>query len=133
MRANVLQSRWALGAWVMIGMVVLSVEAKEPASQDPSNKETAAKDGGIKETKIAPPRDVIRAAPVKAGPVIVAKASAPSGRELFTREWLPNDTRAHGGDGLGPVYNDTSCVACHNQGGIGGGGAANKNVDIISG
>ena len=26
----------------------------------------------------------------------------------------------HGGDGLGPVYNDSSCVACHNSGGNGG-------------
>ncbi|HEY3965193.1 MAG TPA: di-heme oxidoredictase family protein, partial [Planctomycetaceae bacterium] len=40
--------------------------------------------------------------------------------------------RSHGGDGLGPVFNDTSCVACHNQGGTGGGGPASKNVDIIS-
>jgi CxxC motif-containing protein (DUF1111 family) len=54
------------------------------------------------------------------------------GRELFEREWLPGDSRAHGGDGLGPVYNDSSCVACHNLGGSGGGGAASKNVDIIT-
>src|SRR4029077_8351932 len=54
------------------------------------------------------------------------------GRELFLREWLPNDSRSHGGDGLGPVFNDSSCVACHNQGGVGGGGAASKNVDIIT-
>jgi len=54
------------------------------------------------------------------------------GRELFEREWLPGDSRSHGGDGLGPVFNDSSCVACHNQGGSGGGGAASKNVDIIS-
>ena len=40
--------------------------------------------------------------------------------------------RARGGDGLGPVFNDTSCVACHNQGGAGGGGPASKNVDVIS-
>src|SRR5262249_62418418 len=38
------------------------------------------------------------------------------GRELFEREWLPGDSRAHGGDGLGPVYNDRSCVACLNLG-----------------
>ena len=38
----------------------------------------------------------------------------------------------HGGDGLGPVYNDSSCVACHNQGGTGGGGSSGKNVDIIT-
>jgi CxxC motif-containing protein (DUF1111 family) len=57
---------------------------------------------------------------------------APSGHELFTREWLPNDARAHGGDGLGPVYNDSSCVACHNQGGTGGAGPSSKNVDILT-
>jgi len=54
------------------------------------------------------------------------------GRELFEREWLPGDSRSHGGDGLGPVYNDSSCVACHNLGGSGGGGAASKNVDVIT-
>jgi CxxC motif-containing protein (DUF1111 family) len=54
------------------------------------------------------------------------------GRELFEREWLPGDSRAHGGDGLGPVYNDSSCIACHNLGASGGGGPASKNVDIIT-
>jgi CxxC motif-containing protein (DUF1111 family) len=54
------------------------------------------------------------------------------GRELFEREWIAGDSRSHGGDGLGPVYNDTSCVACHNLGGAGGGGAASKNVNIVT-
>jgi CxxC motif-containing protein (DUF1111 family) len=36
------------------------------------------------------------------------------------------------GDGLGPVYNERSCSACHNQGGIGGGGPGDKNVDVLS-
>ena len=58
--------------------------------------------------------------------------SAAVGRELFAREWFPNDPRSHGGDGLGPVFNDSSCVACHNQGGPGGAGAVGKNVDILS-
>lgn len=67
-----------------------------------------------------------------------ARADAPArerqaeGRELFLREWMPGDSRSHGGDGLGPVYNDTSCVACHNAGGPGGGGPKSKNVDIVS-
>jgi CxxC motif-containing protein (DUF1111 family) len=72
--------------------------------------------------------------------VIAADRDAPrsgekilaQGRDLFEREWLPGDSRSHGGDGLGPVYNDSSCVACHNLGGSGGGGAASKNVDIIT-
>ncbi len=55
---------------------------------------------------------------------------APDGKELFRREWIPNDPRAHGGDGLGPVFNESSCIACHNEGGSGGGGV--KNVDIIT-
>lgn len=54
------------------------------------------------------------------------------GRELFTREWLPHDSRARGGDGLGPVFNESSCAACHSLGGIGGAGPANKNVEIVS-
>ena len=54
------------------------------------------------------------------------------GRELFHREWTPGDPRRAGGDGLGPVYNESSCVACHNLGGSGGGGPVNKNVDLVS-
>jgi CxxC motif-containing protein (DUF1111 family) len=55
-----------------------------------------------------------------------------AGREIFAREWLASDPRSHGGDGLGPVFNDSSCVACHNSGAPGGAGAANKNVDIVT-
>lgn len=55
-----------------------------------------------------------------------------SGEEIFLREWLAGDPRSHGGDGLGPVFNDSSCVACHNQGGAGGGGPASKNVEIVT-
>lgn len=61
-----------------------------------------------------------------------ATADQTLGREIFHREWLPNDPRSHGGDGLGPVFNDSSCVGCHNLGGPGGGGPASKNVDIVS-
>src|SRR5262249_47718261 len=54
------------------------------------------------------------------------------GSEIFSREWMPNDPRSHGGDGLGPIYNDTSCVACHNSGGSGGAGPTSKNIEILS-
>ncbi len=61
------------------------------------------------------------------------------GRELFTRVWRPLDPRCRDddfasprfGDGLGPVFNDTSCVACHSLGGVGGAGPAEKNVQIL--
>lgn len=54
------------------------------------------------------------------------------GHELFLREWVPGDPRSHGGDGLGPLYNATSCVACHNLGAPGGAGPASKNVDVVT-
>src|SRR5688572_9509810 len=60
------------------------------------------------------------------------KTAPPDGRELFVREWIPNDSRSRTGDGLGPMFNDSSCVACHNQGGVGGGGPRAKNAQIIS-
>lgn len=53
------------------------------------------------------------------------------GRALFEREWTPGARRMGGGDGLGPVYNDTSCVACHNLGAVGGGGPRSKNVHLV--
>jgi CxxC motif-containing protein (DUF1111 family) len=56
------------------------------------------------------------------------------GAELFATEWLPRQRDAKGGlgDGLGPVYNETSCVACHHQGGPGGAGPTSTNVEILS-
>jgi CxxC motif-containing protein (DUF1111 family) len=54
------------------------------------------------------------------------------GRELFARQWVPNDSRSHGGDGLGPVYNERSCLGCHHQGGPGGSAGADRNIEIIS-
>ena len=54
------------------------------------------------------------------------------GEVLFAKEWVPDDPMSHGGDGLGPVYNDTSCVACHGLGAPGGAGPENKNVVLIT-
>jgi len=50
-----------------------------------------------------------------------------AGLTLFEHEWKPGDPLANG-DGLGPVFNERSCVACHFQGGVGGGGDTNENV-----
>ena len=55
-----------------------------------------------------------------------------TGRALFAREWVPGDQHSRGGDGLGPVYNERSCLACHNQGGAGGSAGADKNIDIAT-
>jgi RNA polymerase sigma factor (sigma-70 family) len=54
------------------------------------------------------------------------------GALLFAKEWVPDDPLSHGGDGLGPVFNDTSCVACHGLGAPGGAGPENKNVVILT-
>lgn len=53
---------------------------------------------------------------------------AQAGEELFEHEWKPKDPLSPEGDGLGPVFNANSCVACHRQGGIGGGGPQENNV-----
>ncbi|MEX1231461.1 MAG: di-heme oxidoredictase family protein [Planctomycetaceae bacterium] len=51
-----------------------------------------------------------------------------TGKTLFEHEWRPHDPLASGGDGLGPVFNAKSCVACHFQGGVGGAGPNKNNV-----
>ncbi len=67
-----------------------------------------------------------------ASPASVADNSLQRGSELFAHRWVRHDPLSAMGDGLGPVYNERSCTACHNQGGIGGGGPADKNVDVLS-
>ena len=54
------------------------------------------------------------------------------GRDLFLHEWTPGDPLAARGDGLGPVYNASSCAACHQQGGIGGSGSLEHNVTVFT-
>jgi CxxC motif-containing protein (DUF1111 family) len=109
-------------------------------------------DRGVPKRPAAPApiagRDGAPARPAEVGQL--ARASAPAanpaparrrretpeerarGEALFAKEWLPDDPRSHGGDGLGPVYNDTSCVACHSLGAPGGAGPANKNVVLVT-
>jgi CxxC motif-containing protein (DUF1111 family) len=64
--------------------------------------------------------------PVLWGPWASAAEKA-VGKELFEHEWKVNDPLA-GGDGLGPVFNGRSCVACHSQGGVGGSGSSRHDV-----
>jgi hypothetical protein len=54
------------------------------------------------------------------------------GEALFAKEWVRDDPAGHGGDGLGPVYNERSCVACHGLASPGGAGPASKNVFILT-
>lgn len=54
-----------------------------------------------------------------------------TGQQLFVHEWHPQDSLAAGGDGLGPVFNAKSCVACHFQGAVGGSGPNERNVSTF--
>jgi len=58
--------------------------------------------------------------------------AAEAGKVLFKHVWTEKDPLCNGGDGLGPVFNDVSCVACHNQGGVGGAGALPHNVTTFT-
>jgi len=62
-------------------------------------------------------------------PTQLDAAEVAEGKNLFTHVWTPNDPLS-GGDGLGPVFNAASCVACHFQGGTGGSGTNKENVTL---
>ena len=56
--------------------------------------------------------------------------SVTQGRVLFEQDWSPRNPIT-GNDGLGPLFNSTSCVRCHFQGGVGGAGDASVNALTI--
>jgi CxxC motif-containing protein (DUF1111 family) len=51
-----------------------------------------------------------------------------AGKVLFEHQWTVEDPLCNQGDGLGPAFNATSCVACHSQGGVGGSSGNDLNV-----
>lgn len=59
-------------------------------------------------------------------------AAVETGKLLFVHDWKPNDPLANGGDGLGPVYNATSCVACHGIPSAGGSSGREHNVTLFT-
>ncbi len=65
-------------------------------------------------------------------PEPVDPVMAQAGETLFNHDWTPRDPLCNGGDGLGPVFNATSCFACHNQAGPGGAGGAEHNVTMFA-
>jgi CxxC motif-containing protein (DUF1111 family) len=65
-------------------------------------------------------------------PAPVDAAMAKAGERLFHHEWEAGDPLSPNGDGLGPVFNARSCVACHNQEGAGGGGSRDHDVTSFS-
>ena len=61
----------------------------------------------------------------------VSPAVIAQGRILFEKDWSPQNPQT-GSDGLGPLFNARSCVACHHQGGVGGSGDARFNAKTVA-
>ncbi|MEZ6051690.1 MAG: hypothetical protein R3C02_09925 [Planctomycetaceae bacterium] len=70
-----------------------------------------------------------------------ARASASTidlGRRIFEHNWARPESwtgpekLGKGGDGLGPMFNEVSCAACHKLGGVGGAGPNEQNVELLS-
>ena len=59
-------------------------------------------------------------------------AQVSEGLRLFLTDWSTVGRDGSKGDGLGPVFNERSCVACHSQGGPGGAGGSRVDVLILS-
>jgi CxxC motif-containing protein (DUF1111 family) len=53
------------------------------------------------------------------------------GRDLFRKDFSRADN-AEGEPLLGPVFNETSCISCHDMGGIGGAGAGRFDFQILT-
>jgi CxxC motif-containing protein (DUF1111 family) len=68
----------------------------------------------------------------KARPQALDPGMAKAGEALFKHEWHPGDPLSPAGDGLGPVFNASSCLACHHQGGPGGAGGLEHNVTAFT-
>jgi CxxC motif-containing protein (DUF1111 family) len=80
----------------------------------------------LEQNRALPPESPPRDLNTPLDPKMVA-----AGEQLFVHEWTPHDPLA-GGDGLGPLYNATSCVVCHFQNGIGGSGGLAENVTTFA-
>jgi CxxC motif-containing protein (DUF1111 family) len=61
-----------------------------------------------------------------------AAAVVAAGKALFEKQFAAGEPINAGGDGLGPVFNHVSCVACHHQGGAGGSGPVDVNASMLS-
>src|SRR6476620_1070109 len=74
---------------------------------------------------------IIAGAPALLRADSTAASTIEDGRALFVRQWTEYDEQTPNGDGLGPMFNARSCADCHHQGGVGGSGKLDKNVDLL--
>jgi CxxC motif-containing protein (DUF1111 family) len=72
------------------------------------------------------------AAGVSAGTAAGDDQQVELGRQLFEHKWVAKDPLTPGGDGLGPLHNADSCVACHHLGATGGAGAGEHDVELMT-
>jgi RNA polymerase sigma factor (sigma-70 family) len=85
----------------------------------------------VREPEQPPPRS-IKPLPAATELVQLARHERTRGEALFSKEWAAHDPASPHGDGLGPVFNETSCVGCHGLGAPGGAGPEGKNVVILT-
>jgi CxxC motif-containing protein (DUF1111 family) len=57
---------------------------------------------------------------------------ARAGETLFSHKFIANDPLCPEGDGVGPIFNASSCLECHHQGGPGGSGGLAHNVTTFT-
>jgi RNA polymerase sigma factor (sigma-70 family) len=115
--------------------VMANIAPSEVGSQAPAKPDIFAVPSGKKDADAKSVRDRKPGADVAAVPPKTPRPPRDDeawGAMLFAKEWAPDDPMSHAGDGLGPVYNDTSCVACHSLGAPGGAGPESKNVVIMT-
>jgi mono/diheme cytochrome c family protein len=76
------------------------------------------------------------AAEIPLPPGAPSSETVAGGRELFTMNFARPATERYAGglgrngNGVGPLFNETSCAACHSQGGAGGAGDLAHNVQL---
>lgn len=78
------------------------------------------------------PGDKQPALPIGPQVGLASELRAAAGREIFEHKWLDKDALSPAGDGLGPRFNAASCVDCHKQGGVGGAGPIEHDVELVT-
>ncbi|MEM6926990.1 MAG: di-heme oxidoredictase family protein, partial [Myxococcota bacterium] len=99
-------------AWVLSGAGCLGPEMGEA----PAVRASELRPGGDATVALGPKPTFV--APIGNLPR-EAKADYYAGKALATQPWVRAPTTTDARDGLGPLYNARSCLACHVQGGRG--------------
>ena len=87
--------------------------------------------GWLRAVQAEPPAQRPLPPPAQGAQRAAATPESPLGQTLFTHQFRAPDPLTPGGDGIGPLHNEFSCAGCHRQGGLGGAGPLEKNVDVI--